>query len=280
MKKTLIILMAFIAGCTSRTELDPVEQVVTDEPLNYLSHWHGDSGILGRFGEGSEIGAMFQYDFKFQDRKFVIFDETGKRFVHSKDGLLSGPHDVKDLFRITNVWGVFDRDSAISSQFAMDLSEHGVESIVFSTSSGGDSKATMTAVTKDGTHHVLFFRNPDNAEILNSDYGLTSHVDFQGALESILYDDRIGGFYPALISDYTGENFVDGDDNLKGGTKDIWPDIPSKKVEAMCYFEDQNIHTTLIVLGADGNITNGQFLYIVMTDSTETTMTRLVDLRK
>lgn len=277
-----LFILTLIACGSPERELTTTIDLVTDAPPSLFSHWNGKQGLLARFGTGSEVGAIMHYSYK-QTRSFVIFDETGKRFINDSAGKLTGPFPVKDLFRQKEIkfWGL--EDTSVTNLFALSIEKHGVESAVYSGTSGLENTNSMTVVTKDGIQHVLI-KDIDGVKIKDKDYGIIAHTYLEGPLEAILYDSRIGGDYPAIVSDQFGLSFVDGNNNNLGKTHDIWDKIPSSKIEAMCYYAElgatnNNTHTTILFLGEEGHVKNGQFVYFIMDNGIDST-TKLVDLRK
>ena len=276
------LLIVAICSC-ERSGPKEEDQIIitvdTDEPLNYMKHWHhADSGILARFGAGSEVGAMLQYDFE-SDRKFVFFDQTGKRFLFDEFGSLHGPFEVKELFNRVDIWG--GKGDAEAIKFAKGIDSFGIESAVFVPFLPFGQPATFEVALKNGEVRVLYLTNP--AEIKDSDYSMFVHGGIGGALEALMWynpaDDT--EYASAIMIDYTGENVKNGNGDVLGSVSSYWPQIPSKKVEAMCYFKDQNTYPTIIrVLGEEGNITNGRYLYITTEDPVNGNSNILTDLKK
>lgn len=265
---------------------DPIEnaeesQLITQAPPNFLAHWCGKGGVLELFGDGSEIGAIIQYDFK-RDRKFVLFDGEGTSFINDVNGIMSGPHSVSDLFKVCDIWGT--KDDSIGNGLALTLLAEGVESAAF-TRLPADNATAITFITKAGNAYNLWkWNNSQSWEIKNRDYGIASHSSLGGVLKAMLAEDPIPGvFYQhAKLIDNTGENIQTGEGEVLGKVTDYWPKCPSKKIEAMCFMRDQDIYETYIrVLGEDKEISNGQFLYVSVKDIQDSVWTEsLVDLKK
>jgi hypothetical protein len=283
-QKVYLLFLVILAACNSSEPVEPGKTLTlkTDQPISYLEHWHGEEGVLARFGKNSEIGALLQFEFK-NRRQFVIFDQTGKEFILDKSGLLSGPYPVSNLFNITNIWNT--ASDAEANKMAEKLELEGVDAAVW-VSLPADASLAFTFSTKLGNVYNLWkWDSKQTWEEKDRDYGIASHSSVKGGLEAMYVFGPSGkqdAFYDhAFLIDHTGKNVENGDSGALGSVSSYYENIPSSKIEAACYLNDQDKYPTLIqVLGEHDAITNGQFLFISTEVSPGKVEKILVDLRK
>lgn len=279
-----LLICVSLASCLQSDPVKPGETLIlkTDRPISYMEHWHGDSGVLKRFGIDAEIGALLQFDFKHR-RQFVIFDGSGKQFVVDRDGRISGPFDVQKLFEVTDIWGTGNDDSA--HKFALKLENEGVDAAIF-VKIPNDNVVSFTFSTKLGNVYNLWLHSSQSQwEERDRDYGIVSHSSITGGLEAMFAVEPSGApntFYEhAYLIDHTGQNIENGDSGALGKVTDFFQELPSQSIEAACYFIDQQKYPThILVLGEHDAVSNGQFLQVITQIDSSLIEKRLIDLRK